>query len=66
MKETHQQWMRRASQLTGMRYEDIPVGEEGDAVLPILGRWDHPCAWKYTEYIVMGQVGPIKCRVYQK
>lgn len=65
MKETHRQFMRRASQLAGMRYEDIPVGEEGDAVLPILARWEDPNA-HYTEYLVQGMVGPIKCRVYQK
>lgn len=63
--ETRQQYTQRASHLTGMRYQDIPVGEEGDAILPILARWEEPTGY-YTEYLVQGQVGPLKCRVYQR
>ena len=56
--------MRRASKLAGMPYEDIPRGEEGDAILPILARWDHPDEWKHTVYIVQGPIGPLVCTVY--
>ena len=65
-KETSREFIRRVERLAGMGYEDIPFGEEGDAILPILARWDHPNEWKYTEYLVQGPIGPLLCRVYQK